>query len=151
MIEFIAKYWLEVLFGLIVTGMGIAIKKIWNMYKSVQTQEHNKEKEEILHIVDEKIDAQNEKMEEADEKITCEIHNIEDGVNKITKGVLSVQGQSFRSACRRLLEPSHVITVDEYEQIVDDHETYHSLGGNHSGDKLFAQVEKKFSNQTIQE
>lgn len=66
MLEWIAKYWLEVLFGLIVAGMGVALKEIWKMYKTVQGQEHDKEKKEILEIVDEKIDAQNEKMEEAD-------------------------------------------------------------------------------------
>lgn len=85
-------------------------------------------------------------MIEADEKITNEMHNIEDGVGKITKGMLSIQGQTFRAACHRLLESDHSITIDEYEQIVRDHETYNSLGGNHIGDNLFKLVETKFSN-----
>jgi hypothetical protein len=89
-------------------------------------------------------------MAKADEKITNEIQNIENNVNKIIKGLLSVQGQTFRAACHRLLETNHSITVDEYEQIVRDHEAYNSLGGNHIGDNLFKLVETKFSNQTTQ-
>lgn len=148
MLEWIAKYWLEVLFGLIVTGMGFGIRKIWKMYKDAQIIRHKEEREEISHEIDEKIEVQNERMIEADKKITDEMHNIENGVEKITKGMLSVQGQTFRATCRKLLEPDHSITIDEYEQIVRDHEAYNSLGGNNIGDNLFKLVETKFSNQT---
>lgn len=150
MLEWITKYWLEVLFGLVVTGMGLGMKKIWKMYKDAQIIRHKEEREEISQEIDEKIEIQNERMIEADEKITNEMHNIEDGVGKITKGMLSIQGQTFRAACHRLLESDHSITIDEYEQIVRDHETYNSLGGNHIGDNLFKLVETKFSNQTTQ-
>lgn len=150
MLEWIAKYWLEVLFGLIVTGMGLGMRKIWKMYKDAQIIRHKEEREEISHEIDEKIKMQNEHMAKADERITNEIQNIENSVNKIIKGLLSVQGQTFRAACRRLLETNHSITVDEYEQIVRDHEAYNSLGGNHIGDNLFKLVETKFSNQTTQ-
>ena len=150
MLEWIAKYWLEVLFGLIVTGMGLGMRKIWKMYKDAQIIRHKEEREEISHEIDEKIKMQNEHMAKADERITNEIRNIENSVNKIIKGLLSVQGQTFRAACRRLLETNHSITVDEYEQIVRDHEAYNSLGGNHIGDNLFKLVETKFSNQTTQ-
>ena len=150
MLEWIAKYWLEVLFGLIVTGMGLGMRKIWKMYKDAQIIRHKEEREEISHEIDEKIKMQNEHMAKADERITNEIQNIENSVNKIIKGLLSVQGQTFRAACRRLLETNHSITVDEYEQIVRDHEAYNSLGGNHIGDNLFKLVEAKFSNQTTQ-
>lgn len=150
MLEWIAKYWLEVLFGLVVTGMGLGMRKIWKMYKDTQIIRHKEEREEISHEIDEKIEIQNGRMIEADEKITNEMHNIEDGMEKITKGMLSVQGQTFRAACCRLLESDHSITIDEYEQIVRDHETYNSLGGNHIGDNLFKLVETKFSNQTTQ-
>lgn len=150
MLEWIAKYWLEVLFGLIITGMGLGMRKIWKMYKDAQIIRHKEEREEISHEIDEKIKMQNEHMAKADERITNEIRNIENSVNKIIKGLLSVQGQTFRAACRRLLETNHSITVDEYEQIVRDHEAYNSLGGNHIGDNLFKLVETKFSNQTTQ-
>ena len=150
MIEWIAKYWLEVLFGLIVAGMGLVIKKIWNMYKNAQTTRQKEEREEISQEIDKKIEEQNERMAKADERITNEIQNIENSINKIIKGILSVQGQTFRAACRKLLETNHLITVDEYEQMVRDHEAYNSLGGNHIGDNLFKLVETKFSNQTTQ-
>lgn len=65
----------------------------------------------------------------------------------VTSGILSIQGIHFRSSCRLLLDPSHVITIDEFEQITHDHETYNKLGGNHIGDALFKQVEIKFQSQ----
>lgn len=37
----------------------------------------------------------------------------------------------------------HTITIEEYQQINEDHEAYHALGGNHNGDALFDLVRKK--------
>lgn len=148
MLDFIAKYWLEVIFGLIVTGMGIAMRRLQKMYKDSQTSKRNEEKQELLAEVDLKISQQNERMEKADAELTEKICRIEKNMDVIVEGMLSVQGQSFRSTCRRLLEPAHIITMDEFEQVANDHTTYNKLGGNHVGDQLFKQVEIKFSNQT---
>lgn len=148
MLDFIAKYWLEVLFGLIMTGMGIAMKRLQKLYKDAQTSKHNEEKQELLKEVDKKISQQNEQMMKADKELTEKVNNIEKTMSIMAEGILSVQGQSFRQTCRRLLEPSHVITVEEFEQITADHTTYNKLGGNHVGDALFQQVEYKFRHQT---
>ena len=48
--------------------------------------------------------------------------------------MLSIEGRAFRTECRKLLEPDHVISLKEYEAIVSEHETYNRLGGNHEGD-----------------
>lgn len=55
MLDFIARYWLEVVFGLIVTGLSIALKKIWKLYKNAQENKQYEEKEKLLKEVDEKI------------------------------------------------------------------------------------------------
>jgi hypothetical protein len=34
MTEFIVKYWLQFLFGLIATGMTIVAKRLWTLYKN---------------------------------------------------------------------------------------------------------------------
>jgi len=50
----------------------------------------------------------------------------------------------FYDECRRLLDPNHVITLDEYEQFNKDYEAYKALGGNHRGDILYKSVVVKF-------
>lgn len=58
-----------------------------------------------------------------------------------------MQGKVFKADCRRLLEANHIITEEEYEDIVNDHNSYHNLGGNHIGDSLFLSVMKKWNAQ----
>lgn len=55
MLEFIARYWIEVIFGVIVTGLSIALKRIWKLYKNAQKNKQDEEKEKLLKEVDEKI------------------------------------------------------------------------------------------------
>lgn len=62
-------------------------------------------------------------------------------------GVLRIAGRWFIEDCQQLLEPDHVITQDEFEDIMDYHTTYNNLGGNHKGDEYFNLVSQKFHNQ----
>ena len=87
-------------------------------------------------------------MQKADKEIMQRMHDIEAKMEVVTSGILSIQGVHFRNSCRLLLDPNHFITIDEFEQITHDHDTYNKLGGNHIGDALFKQVENKFQNQT---
>lgn len=64
-------------------------------------------------------------------------------LNSLKRGLLSVQGRQFKADCKRLLDPNHVITIEEFQQINEDHEAYHALGGNHNGDAIFELVKKK--------
>lgn len=86
-------------------------------------------------------------MQKADKEIMQRMRDIESKMEVVTSGILSIQGNHFRNNCRLLLDPSHFITIDEFEQITHDHETYNKLGGNHIGDALFKQVEIKFQSQ----
>jgi len=76
MLEFIAEYWLQFLFGIIVTGMSIGMKKIWNMYKEAKKTSEKENRESFMQEVDSKINIQNEKMKQADAKILEEIHHV---------------------------------------------------------------------------
>lgn len=156
MLQFIAQYWLQFLFGLIITGLSIALKKVWNLYKKEQTNKQNNEKEALLKEVDERMQNQEERimqevnskyqeMAESDVKITKDINNIDKNITKLTSGLLSIQRTTFISTCKELLAPEHKITSDEYERLVQDHDTYNALGGNNIGDKYFSLVEKKFT------
>lgn len=156
MLEFIAQYWLQFVFGLIITGMGIALKKVWGLYKKEQTRRHDEEKEELLEEVDERmrdqeehimntIGQQHQEMIDADAKISKEISGINENVNKLTSGLLSIQRATFINTCKEYLNPEHKITPEEYERLVQDHDTYNNLGGNNIGDKYFSLIEQKFA------
>lgn len=163
MLQFIAQYWLQFVFGLIITGLSIALKKVWSLYKKEQARQHDEEKEELLNEVQQRIDnqekhvmevidQQHQEMVDADVKITDEINHIDEtihtlngNIGKLTGGLLSIQRTTFVSTCKELLTPEHKITPDEYERLVQDHDVYNNLGGNNIGDKYFSLVEKKFA------
>lgn len=67
-----------------------------------------------------------------------------DNVQAVKSGVLSIQGKAFKADCRRLLEKDHIITEEEWDDIKMDHDSYHALGGNHTGDTLFNSVTEKW-------
>lgn len=85
------------------------------------------------------VSDQTEALKKTDELIHEEIDGLRDGM-------LSVQGRNFKVDCHKLLQESHTITADEYEQALADHIVYNKLGGNHEGDALFSMVETKYKN-----
>lgn len=125
MLEWLAKYWIEVVFGLILAGFG------WGGRQLVHFQV--KEMKNMLKETEERILAQREaKSVERDKRI-----------EEIRKGLLSIQGQSFKEKCHKLLVQEHQIDVEELENITRDHDAYKGLGGNHEGDTLFSLVIEK--------
>ena len=139
MLDFIIKYWLEILFGLITTGATLFAKRIYSLYKS---EKKTKEKI-IIDEFDKKIQSFYVKTQQDNEAIAQRIDGIENLMYIFKKGLLSIQGDHFKKKCLFLLEENHKVTLDEWLQIVTDHDTYKSLGGNHEGDELFKLVEIK--------
>ena len=86
-------------------------------------------------------------VKESEEKSMEEDRIIHKEIDIIKEGMLSVEGRSFRTECRKLLEPDHIITLNEYETILSEHITYNKLGGNHEGDGLFSMVQAKYQKQ----
>ncbi len=86
-------------------------------------------------------------VKESDERQEKEDTKIHNEIDIIKEGMLSVQGRTFKSECRKLLQDDHMITLNEYEAIMAEHLTYNKLGGNHEGDGLFSLVEAKYQNQ----
>lgn len=100
--------------------------------------------------IKEKEDRENRMFEEfysrtqADnEVINKRIDSMENMLFVFKQGLLSVQGHQFRKKCKELLAETHELTLDEYTQLIADHDAYNALGGNHEGDRLFNLVEKK--------
>ena len=83
-------------------------------------------------------------VQESDEKSMEEDKVIHHEIDIIKDGMLSVEGRAFRNECKRLLEDDHIITLNEYLAVVNEHGVYNNLGGNHEGDLLFSAVKAKY-------
>lgn len=164
MLEFIAKYWLEFLFGIVALGLTGLAKYFYGLYKKAKQQtidsSHKKmvdEFKELLAIEHENnaqlhkdtlnlLNDERVKSKQDDDIIKDQVSKLDEKITTVQSGVLSIQGKQFKDDCRELLKADHIITLDEFEEIEADHEAYNGLGGNHNGDKLFQMVEAKFKN-----
>lgn len=132
MLEFVLKYWIEFLFGGVIAIGSYMIKRTLKSFR----QERADEKEAFLEGIKGEIRAEFERSNKKETELAEEI--------KVLKaGLLSIQGRTFKGNCRRLLDPDHDISLEEYEEITKDHDAYNSLGGNHNGDQLYQLVRKK--------
>ena len=136
MLQLILKYWLEFLLGVIATGLSFACKKFYDLYKAEkahkQEKEHNKFENELKKII----------SDNAQDSIDGD-DNLQKQICALKDGVLSLQGRNFKQDCRNLLQEDHTITLEEFEALQAEHNTYKSLGGNHDGDELFEMARKK--------
>ena len=132
MLEFVLKYWIEFLFGVVIAVGSFMIKRTLQSYR----QERADERESLMRNIKAEIRAEFERSNKKENELAEQI--------KVLKaGLLSIQGRTFKSNCRRLLDPDHEISLEEYEEITKDHDAYNSLGGNHNGDQLYMLVRKK--------
>lgn len=137
--EFIIKYWVEFAFGIIVAGIGAFLRR----YMKLEKENRQKEQDDFYLKIKTEIDNGYNKSQEDDVTLQSEINDITGVLKDLTRGLLSVQGRQFKEDCKQLLLPEHRLTIDEYQQIIEDHDAYHGLGGNHNGDALFDLVQKK--------
>ena len=169
--EFILKYWVEVVFGLIVSGLSFACRRYWKLWRA--EQQHQKTEEQkifydgILEKIDERFEKMNERFKEIDKRfeetnnrITALDNKVEQKINEVCKdvqssgaqqkilkeGLLSVQGSNFKRQCKALLEPTHKISETEWLQHQIDFEAYERLGGNDDGHDLHNVVAHKYYN-----
>lgn len=144
MLDFILKYWLEFLFGIIALGMTGFAKHYYSLVKknrlNEQKESKNEQSQEMFEAIQElrtelKTDilARQEENRREDEEIAT-----------IRKGVLALWRKVFLESGRALLEDSHTITYNEYMTYTEDHGIYNALGGNHEGDSQFALVAAKY-------
>ncbi len=142
LVETIIKYWLEFFLGLIATGLGIACKKIYSLYKNEQKHQKTKEEKAFYDSIEALIIKGAEESRKGDEKLQSQI-------NVMQGGILSIQGRSFKQECREFLRPDRQFSLEEFETLQEEYYIYKNLGGNHDGDVLFDLVKKKASNILI--
>ena len=136
LLEFIIKYWVEFAFGLIVTGGGYFVRRYLKMREDEQNRERTKFYDNFKKDIFIKYDEIKKESENGDLELQKQL-------DLLRKGILSLQKKEFFKECQALLEEDHELTLDEYQQCIEDHDAYNGLKGNHRGDSLFALVEEK--------
>lgn len=126
---------------------------IKSLQKEHETMNHNSEEryDEITTNIQEVIDTNRDESNRNDEILEGEIQAIEKELNILSKGILSIQRKEFLAECRKLLAEDHIITLEEWEELDNDHDAYNGLGGNHKGDQMFNLVKKKFESGLIED
>ena len=149
-LEWLGKYWLEWLCGLVATGALFFAKHYIKIQKQVnEAKWKDKEKNmrgEIITTLENKIQNVEDKSAAEDVILHNELDKIHSEVDTIESGILSVQGKQFREMCEDLLKQDY-ITIEEYEEFEEEYVVYKSLGGNHRGDSLHARVVAKCDKQ----
>lgn len=140
MLDFIIKYWIDFVFGIVVAILGILYKKLYNSYKRDRELE---KKALVENMQKERAQA----IKEATQELNSRLCNVEQQNECLKSGILSIFRRLFEQDCRYLLSEDHTVTLDEYEELSKDHDVYKALGGNHNGDRLFNLVVNKVQHQ----
>ena len=136
LLDFVIKYWVEFAFGLIVTGGGYFVRRYLKMREDEQNRERTKFYDNFKKDIFIKYDEIKKESENGDLELQKQL-------DLLRKGILSLQKKEFFKECQALLEEDHELTLDEYQQCIEDHDAYNGLKGNHRGDSLFALVQEK--------
>lgn len=131
MLEFILQYWLNFLLSAIAGGLAFVCRKFWKMYQNERIQKETDRDKKLYNDLKQAVHEGDVELQEQ--------------IDILKKGILSIQGKSFKHECRELLKEEHEISLEEFEMLQEDHNIYNSLGGNHDGDTLFKMVENKTS------
>lgn len=136
LLDFVIKYWLEFGFGLIIALGGYFFKKYMKMKEEEQNSERAKFYENLKEDMFSRYDAIEKESRDGDQELQKQL-------DALRKGILSIQKKEFIAECQTLLAEDHEITLEEYQQCIEDHDAYNGLKGNHNGDSLFALVVQK--------
>lgn len=151
MIDFIIRYWMEFVFGLLAGAFSYGLRK----YHNLRVQEEKESKVKLENHIIQRISKQYEtqlseevtRAVKEDNKINKKIISLEENIDSLREGILSLQRKQFIEYCQELLDQSHYITMEEYNQLELDHDAYHALRGNDRGDHYYQRVVDKFNKQ----
>ena len=166
MSEFIAKYWLEFLFGLIAAGAGTICKMLWSQNKELkrlQKEEENRKYrkmiiDEIEPIIAELNAAEEEikKIKQQGVKTVAGIENSEKAMHDVMYADLKkiqeenerrfsliLNSYKFRliQLCKFHLNDGY-ISEEDYAQVSEIHTLYKSMGGNGQAEEYFERVKR---------
>lgn len=147
MLDFVTKYWVEFCFGLIGSAVIWWIKRFYSLTQERHLQDQKDFKNALIEVFDKRIEEMSKESEVADQGLRADMEVLSLEIENLTSGVLSLQRKNFIAMCHFLLEPGHVITIEEYEELEEEHVIYKQLGGNHKGDSLHKSVIAKWNAQ----
>lgn len=161
--EFILKYWIEILFGIVVTGGSFLFKHHFKLLKESLDHKMENRDDKLLEKMTKVLAASNKTIQESIDKLRSDTQDDIDGVyvelvdlkddiknvckdvESIRRGVLDIQGPQFKAKCKEVLQDSHQITVDEWLALKKEYEIYTGMGGNSDGSELYNLVHEKYS------
>ena len=161
--EFILKYWVEVLFGIVVTVGGFLLKHHFKLFKESLDHKMEERDDKLLEKMTKVLTTSNKAIQDSIDKLRSDTKDDIDGVyaelvdlkddikdvrkdvESIRRGVLDVQGPQFKAKCKEVLQDSHQITVDEWLALKKEYEIYTGMGGNSDGSELYNLVHEKYS------
>ena len=161
--EFILKYWIEILFGIVVTGGGFLLKHHFKLFKESLDHKMEERDDKLLEKMTKVLTVSNKTIQDSIDKLRSDTKDDIDGiyvelvdlkddikdvrkdVESIRRGVLDVQGPQFKAKCKEVLQDSHQITVDEWLALKKEYEIYTGMGGNSDGSELYNLVHEKYS------
>ena len=161
--EFILKYWVEVLFGIVVTGGGFLLKHHFKLFKESLDHKMEERDDKLFEKMTKVLTASNKAIQDSIDKLRSDtkddidgvyaelvdlkddIKDVRKNVESIRRGVLDVQGPQFKAKCKEVLQDSHQITVDEWLALKKEYEIYTGMGGNSDGSELYKLVHEKYS------
>ena len=141
MIDFIAKYWLEVFFGFIIAILSGFVKHYYQLWKKEQESQKNEfwsnTKEELKQYNRELLEQKQSLLSSEDARLQEAIKIVKESNENLLRAVLEVQKKQFKTDCKYFLENANNISFEEFENLQDEYEIYKSLGGNGPGHTLF--------------
>ena len=146
MLDFIIKYWIQFIFGLIIAGLGFLCKNYRKLYLKEKNHQKTQEQNDFYDKLIKAIQESYELSKKDDKCLQKQIDEINECLKALKTGILNIQGKAFKQECKKALEDGYEITLERFESIQEDHEVYNGLGGNHDGDSLFDLVEHKYKN-----
>lgn len=150
MLEFIIKYWLQFLFGIITAGATCAARFFYKMYKDEKARQTADGRASISKEITDAIGAAvqdvryNSSVE--DEKLKENIICIQNKLNVLKHAILILYREPFEKMCEEALKKDHEITLAEFQELSHEHDIYKSLDGNSNGDTLYHLIEQKYQN-----
>lgn len=125
MFAFITEHIVEILFGLISAGALAFCKYLYKQLMAYKKMLQEKENNDIVELIDEKLKPIVEDIEE----LRTYIRKIEDKERQDLTLIIASYRFRLVQLCKIYIKQGYM-TQDQYDQLTEFYKLYHSLGGN---------------------
>lgn len=125
MFAFITEHIVEILFGLISTGVLAFCRYLYKQLMAYKKMLQEKENNDIVELIDEKLKPIVEDIEE----LRTYIRKIEDKERQDLTLIIASYRFRLVQLCKIYIKQGYM-TQDQYDQLTEFYKLYHSLGGN---------------------